>query len=183
MQASKSKKRIKALETELFSTILKKIALICFDVMILEDAERIVSLIVEKTGKEITEVQELVERKKEKFSGLLTDSGAAFLVAKELNADLELENGIRNIDLEARVLQAFQARSFEKNEKKGIMQNLILGDESGSIRLTLWNQQVKEFERQKIEKGSLLVLNNCFVTEYNGRKQLNIGFNGITVFK
>lgn len=158
---------------------------------LLENAEQTMQLIREKTGKSILEIQELVQKKKEKYSGMLTDSGASFLVAKELGIELELEKkisekktvsqldvGMGNADLEVKVLQAFQAREFEKNGRKGKMLNLIVGDTSGEIRLSLWHNDARKFEEEKIEKGSKLLLNNCKVVEFQGKKQLSLDYNG-----
>ena len=157
----------------------------------LENAEQTIQLIQEKSGKSLEEIQELVQKKKEKYSGMLTESGAAFLVAKELGIELELEKkisekasiasleqGMNNIDLEVRVLQAFQAREFEKNGRKGKLINLIVGDSTGEIRLTLWHNDARRFEEEKIEKGSKLLLSNCNVLEFQGKKQLSLDYNG-----
>ncbi|MDO8647180.1 MAG: OB-fold nucleic acid binding domain-containing protein [Candidatus Diapherotrites archaeon] len=157
----------------------------------LSSSQNTISLISEKTGKPKQEIEELIKQKKEKFAGMLTDDGAAFMVAKELKVELALEKrisektsialleaGMSNVDLEARVVQAFQTKSFEKNSKKGKMLNLIIADENSEIRLTLWHDMAKKFEEQKIEKGARLALSNCRVAEFQGKKQLSLDYNG-----
>lgn len=158
--------------------------------MLLEKAEDLYKKIEEKSGKSLEEVRELVEKKRQKFSGLLTESGAAFLVAKEAGIDLgfeekteaasisSLESGMNNVDLQVKLVQAYQKKRFEKNGRKGTIQNLLVADDTGTVRLTLWNKTAEEFEEQKIQKDSLLFLKNCVVSEYNQRKQLQLSYNG-----
>ena len=55
----------------------------------MDSSETIIQRISTISGKPINEIDSLITAKKEKFSGLLTDSGAAFMVAKELNVSLD----------------------------------------------------------------------------------------------
>ena len=127
----------------------------------------------------------------EKYSGMLSREGAAFMVAKELKVELSLEKrisekkaieslqaGMSNVDLEVTIVQAFQAKSFEKNGRKGKMLSLVVSDATGEIRLTLWHEQAKLFEEQKIEKGAKIALHNCRVQEFQEKKQLSLDYNG-----
>jgi len=152
----------------------------------------LIEKIVSSTGKSESEVLELIEKKKEKFSGLLSDEGAAFIVAKELGLQVgapsfspdklkvsELETGMNNFELVVRVLNVFCPREFAKDNRKGKMCNLLVADDSGSIRLTLWHDFVKKLEELNIKRNSALRLRGCYVTEFNNFKQLNLGSNGI----
>lgn len=157
------------------------------------DFEKIVKRICAETKKTDSEVKELVEAKKEKFSGLLTDAGAAFIVAKELGLELDVKNsfserkqiseltdGMKNVDVLCRVKQVFVEREFEKDGKKGKLRNLIVEDASGETRLTVWSRQVDELNN--VQKGSLLLLKNAYTTSFREKVQLNIGFAGQIVF-
>ncbi|MFH1240656.1 MAG: OB-fold nucleic acid binding domain-containing protein [Candidatus Diapherotrites archaeon] len=156
-----------------------------------DNPNSIIEKIIEKTGKSMNEVEALINEKKEKFSGLLTDSGAAFMVAKELNVKVDatsasteftkiskLEDGIQNVDVLVKVLQVFSAREFEKSGKKGLLCNLVVADETGEIRLTLWNKEAERIQNEQIQKGDVLMLKNCYVSSYNDRKQLSLGYSG-----
>ncbi|MEW6295620.1 MAG: DUF2240 family protein [Candidatus Diapherotrites archaeon] len=153
--------------------------------------QSLVERIVSSTRKSENEVIELIEKKKEKFSGLLSDEGAAFIVAKELGLQVgvpsfspeklrvsELETGMSNFELVVRVLNVFCPREFTKDSRKGFMCNLLVADDSGSIRLTLWHDFVKKLEELNIKRNSALRLKGCYVTEFNNFKQLNLGSNG-----
>ncbi|HLC36810.1 MAG TPA: hypothetical protein VJK05_04365, partial [archaeon] len=63
----------------------------------LDDKEKLIELIKESTGKSEEEILKLIEEKKIKFSGLLTDSGAAFMIAKDLKVDLKLEDSLTEL--------------------------------------------------------------------------------------
>lgn len=141
--------------------------------------------IMEKTSKDSEYVNELINEKKKKFAGLLTDEGAALMVAKELGVDLqmqakisELEDGMKNANLLAKIIHVFAAKKFEKNGKKGTLLNIIIGDETGEIRLTLWNEQAELFEKQKIERNDSIGIKNGFVSTFNQKKQLSLGYSG-----
>lgn len=157
------------------------------------DFEEIVKRVCQETGKSREEVEQLVLEKKEKFSGLLTDTGAAFIVAKELGLELdaqrdfaerkkinELNDGLKNVDVLVRVKQIFSEKEFEKNGKKGRLCNLIVEDETGDCRLTVWSKQVEELGNLK--RGELLLLKNAYTSSFREKIQLNIGFAGQIVF-
>ncbi|MBI2530492.1 MAG: hypothetical protein HYW05_05105 [Candidatus Diapherotrites archaeon] len=142
------------------------------------------------SGKAPDELQRLIEQKRNKFSGLLTEEGAALLVAKELNVRLDsdafpermkisnLQDGMKGVGLLARVMQVYPPRNFEKSGKKGMLANLLVGDNSGEVRLTLWNEDAKKVDSLGIGRGSVLLLKNCSVTSYNGKLQLSLAYGG-----
>ena len=159
--------------------------------MALDSRKKIVQAIAAKTRLSESEIESLVESKKGKFSGMLTDAGAAFMVAKELDVDLGLEKqwnattpiaqlkgGMNQVDVRASVLQVFPPKEFEKNGRVGIVQNAVVGDETGSIRFTLWEQDVRAWKEQGIGKGATLLLRNASVSAFKEQLQLQLSYNG-----
>lgn len=150
-----------------------------------EQNNTLIKDISNKTNKSEEEIQNLVNEKVKKFSGLLTEQGAIFMVEKELglkkeneNIKLtitELEDGQKNIDVKGKIKMIFPTKEFERGEKKGKLCSFILEDESGEIRVTLWNDQVDKYE---LTAGSEVIINNGIVTSYNEKKQLSLGFSG-----
>jgi replication factor A1 len=51
--------------------------------------------------------------------------------------------------------------------------NVLIGDETGKIRMSLWNQQINA-----ISKGMMVRVQNGAVTRFRGDLQLRIGKNG-----
>jgi len=146
--------------------------------------------LAEKTGKNKEELMELLEKRKEKYKGLLTDQGALLFLAKEFNVEIDLTKasetlkvsdlraGLKNVDLIVSVKKIFSEKKFEKNQKKGRIINLIVADDTAEIRLSLWHKDTELIEKLHIERGNKLKLSNCIVTEYNGKIQLSLGYNG-----
>ncbi|MDP6671141.1 MAG: OB-fold nucleic acid binding domain-containing protein [archaeon] len=155
------------------------------------EVQQTMQKIVSSSGKSEEEVKKLVGAKKEKFAGLLTESGAALMVAKELGVELGLEEkrlerlqvsqlkgGMNNVEVLARAKHIFSPKNFEKNGKKGILCSLIVGDSTGEIRLTVWGKEVARLQEQAVEKGTVLLLKNCYVNSYKEIPQLNLSYNG-----
>jgi len=150
-----------------------------------KDINALILEISEKTNKSEEEIKQLINAKVEKFSGLLTEQGAAFMVQKELGLKQEameqmqigqLEDGMKGIEIKGNVEAIFPVKEFEKNGKKGKLKSFILSDGSGEVRVTLWNDQADKYE---LTRGSELVLSNILVSKYNEKKQVTLGFNGI----
>ena len=144
----------------------------------------IITEIAQKTGKSEEEVQALIKVKVDKFSGLLTEQGAAFMVQKELGMKQEaleqvqvgqLNEGMKGIEIKGIVESVFPAKEFEKNGKKGKLKSFILSDGTGEVRATLWNDQVDKYE---LTRGSEILLSNVISSKYNDKMQVTLGFNG-----
>jgi len=159
----------------------------CFGVFLA--GKSVLEQIAEKSGKQAGEVEGLVGEKKKRFSGILTDSGAAFMVARDLGIDLGLESvkrlcvsqlrdGMQNVDLFVRVMQVFSPKEFEKNGKSGKLCNLVVADSTGEIRLTVWHDDVGKLASKHVKRGSVLMLRNCYVKEFNEKPQLSLAYNG-----
>jgi len=158
-----------------------------------QNGGQMVERIVSESGKSRGEVEQLIKAKKSKLSGLLTDDGAAFMVARELGIELatqqemhrvsigQLQDGMQNIDLLVRVMHVFSPKSFERNGTKGTLCNMIIADDSGETRLTLWHNDVKKMQEAGVQKGSVLMLHNCYAKSFNNKPQLNLSYNGSMV--
>lgn len=149
----------------------------------------VIEQIAEKSQKQSDEIRRLVEEKKKCFSGILTDSGAAFMVAKDLGIDLgresvkrmhisQLKAGMQNVDLLVRAMQVFSPKPFEKNGRSGKLCNLVVADSTGEIRLTVWHDDVKKLAREHVQRGSVLLLRNCYVKSFNEKLQISLASNG-----
>jgi len=52
-----------------------------------------------------------------------------------------------------------------------MISNITISDETGSITLPLWNDQIG-----LVSKGDLIQIENASVRRYKGERQLNIGY-------
>jgi len=144
----------------------------------------LISQIAQQTGKTETEIKALIDAKVQKFSGLLTEQGATYMVQKELGLKQEtleqvtisdLKEGMKGIEIKGTIEAVFPVKEFDKNGKKGKLKSFILNDTTGGVRVTLWNEQVDEFP---ISRGNEVVLTSILVKMYNDTKQVTLGFNG-----
>jgi ssDNA-binding replication factor A large subunit len=124
------------------------------------DFGELLSKIMEKTGSSQDDIQRKIIEKQRELSNLVSKEGAAYIIAKELGLDvfpkttkkrLEIKNivpKIRDLKLSARIVRVFEPREFKgKTGKQGKVASIILGDESGNIRLSLWDDQTDVVEK------------------------------------
>ncbi len=93
---------------------------------------------------------------------------------KELNIK-DLRNGMRRVDVEAQVTEIGEPREVRSRYKDETytVADAVVADDSGSVKLTLWNEQIDQVnvnDRIKVENG--------YVTSFRGEIQLNVGRYG-----
>lgn len=82
--------------------------------------------------------------------------------------DLRARQG--NVDITATVVEKGDVREFEKFGKKGRVCNAKIRDSTGSMTLTLWNEQA-----DNVNSGDKVHITNGWVSEWQGEKQLSTG--------
>ena len=82
--------------------------------------------------------------------------------------DLEVRQG--NVDVVVEVIEKGEVREFEKFGKTGRVCNAKVKDESGEIKLSLWNEQIDQ-----VNVGDKVHVTNGYVSEFQGEKQLTTG--------
>ena len=85
--------------------------------------------------------------------------------------DLKPKQG--NVDIIVDVVDVSEPRQFEKFGKPGKVANAIAKDETGDIKLTLWNEDI-----EKVKAGDKVHLENGYVNEWQGEMQLTTGRMG-----
>ncbi len=149
--------------------------------------EKIIGKICEHSKLPEDKVRKMVEEKVIELSGLVSREGAAYIVARELGLSLlkeskrqlkirNLVSGLRSVDLVARVMDVSDVREFDKNGKSGRVANLILGDDSGTVRLSLWNEEVDFLEKEKTKEGDVVRVSGGYVkTDNRDSLELRLG--------
>lgn len=137
--------------------------------------EEMVSELEKKTKIPREELLEKIKKKKEELSGLVSEEGACHIVARDLGVDLlkikkkpmkikDLAEGMKRIDLKARIVQVTESRSFQRDDKTtGKVCNLILSDGTGEIRLPLWDKQAEMIEQGFLSEGDVVEVKNAVV--------------------
>ncbi len=82
----------------------------------------------------------------------------------------ELKIGQDGVDIEAVVRDIEEPRSFSKFGREIRVANATIDDGSGTVKLTLWNQDI-----DKVSVNDKIKVTNGFVNEFNGEKRLTSG--------
>ena len=82
----------------------------------------------------------------------------------------ELKVGQGSVEVEATVKSIEEPRTFNKFGREVKVTNALIEDDSGEIKLTLWNQDI-----DKVKEGSKVKITNGYVNEFQGEKQLTAG--------
>ena len=86
----------------------------------------------------------------------------------------DLKAGMKQVSLKARVLEIPKPKMVTNKWGTGAyISNALIADETGTIRMSLWNKQIK-----LVSKGDLIKIGNSKVVSFRGERQLRIGRSG-----
>lgn len=89
----------------------------------------------------------------------------------------KLEPGLGSVHVKGRVLDVEEERTFDRDDgSTGRVASLSLGDESGRIRLSAWDERVEELA--ELEPGDSVVVKYGYTRERYGRTELHVGKRG-----
>lgn len=91
----------------------------------------------------------------------------------------DLRNGMKRVDVEAKVVEKGNPREVTSRYKDETYKvaDAVVADETGSIKLTLWNEQIDQ-----VNVNNTIKVENGYVTSFKGEIQLNVGkFGKMTV--
>jgi replication factor A1 len=91
----------------------------------------------------------------------------------------DLRNGMKRVAVEAKVVEKGETREVRSRYKDETYQvaDAVIADETGSIKLTLWNEQIDQ-----VHVDNKVKIENGYVTSFKGEVQLNVGkFGKLTV--
>ena len=84
----------------------------------------------------------------------------------------DLNDGMKRVSVDAKVVEKGDPREVKskyKDETYRIV-DAVVADETGSIKLTLWNEQIDQ-----VNVGDNVKIENGYVTSFKGEIQLNVG--------
>ena len=151
--------------------------------MIKMSYEDVLERIQEKSKLSKAEIEEMVNKKLKQLSGLISREGAAHIVANQLgiklvektSGKLQIKNvltGMRDVEIVGKVLRVFPARYFMVDGRKGQVGSIVVGDETGTIRLVLWGEQAENI--QKIKENIVVKVKGGYVRERNKQKEIHL---------
>lgn len=151
------------------------------------EVEDLIEKVVEESELSEDDLKEKIDEKMDEFEGLVSEEGAVHLVAKEhgielaeeASEDLKIENivpDMRKVVVKGRVLNVSDMNTFERDddEEDGRVQNILLGDDTGTIRVTLWDDQTEIAEN--VDEGDVIEMAGCYTVEDDrGNAELRLG--------
>jgi replication factor A1 len=155
--------------------------------------ESYITKIVEDTGLNRKEIQDLVSQKKEELKGLISEEGALFIIAKELGVDVKAENKdlmgdldinisditkeMKNVTLVGRIKDILRVYEFNRKEgDKGYVGSFLLNDNTGDMRIVLWDEDVAIFQNADFAKGEIVkIINGYPKIGRDGLVEIHIG--------
>ncbi|MHA1270230.1 MAG: DUF2240 family protein [Candidatus Helarchaeota archaeon] len=156
--------------------------------------EATIKKLIEKTGLTRAELMKKINKKKEDLANLMTDVGAAYLIAKEYGIDIETHIPPRRpitqikdinpnktiVNVVGRINKIFNVRTFirKKDNKEGRVGSFIIEDKTGQIRIVLWDNQTEIIETHQIEEGQPIYIENGMLKSGLNGLEIHIGNRG-----
>ena len=145
--------------------------------------EQIISKIKDEANISETEIEENINQKMKQLSGLISKEGAAHIVANELgiklfdafSGKLSIKNiiaGLRNVETVGKVLQTYELREFTTNERQGKVASMVIGDETGTIRVVMWGSQAENI--RDITNGMIVKVVGGYVKDNSGNIEIHV---------
>ena len=131
------------------------------------------------------EIETKIQEKIIELQDLISKEGAAHIIANELGVNLfEIQNkdlkineiipGLNSVNTIGKVTNIFEIRSFSTSTRAGKVANIIIADETGSLRLTIWDENLIN-KIQNLKELDIVSIKNAYSKENNGFKELHLG--------
>lgn len=145
--------------------------------------EQIILKIKEQSKLTDEDIETRIRSKMDQLAGLISKEGAAHILANELGVKLfeegrlkikDIMAGMRSVETVGKITNVFDARDFERKDgSKGKVLSFVIADDTGSIRVVLWNDQVDKYKG--LESGVIVKIRDAYVKENNTNKELHLG--------
>ena len=136
-----------------------------------------------------SDIEEMIKQKKDKIgAGYLTDQGALFLIASDLEVALseplkvemdikDLYVGAKEVSLETRILNLAPPKQFtRKDGSPFLLRNMTVYDIDSTASVKLWDEKANLPGIEELKPGDLVKIIKAYVkSDLNGRPTINIG--------
>ncbi len=136
-----------------------------------------------------SDIEEMIKQKKDKIgAGYLTDQGALFLIASDLEVALseplkvemdikDLYVGAKEVSLETRILNLAPPKQFtRKDGSPFLLRNMTVYDIDSTASVKLWDEKANLPGIEELKPGDLVKIIKAYVkSDLNGMPTINIG--------
>jgi replication factor A1 len=133
-------------------------------------------------------VLEKLEVKRGKAGGLISDEALLRMIAAEFGCEIlrgdttvhvllvrDLIPGLNDISVVGRVVAVFSPRAFN-GSRKGQFASLLIADESGVLRVVLWNDKASLTESGGVKVGEMVRFRHGYTREdFGGNVEVHVG--------
>ncbi|MFW9809800.1 MAG: OB-fold nucleic acid binding domain-containing protein [Candidatus Thorarchaeota archaeon] len=156
--------------------------------------ETIERILKQRSDYERKDILKMIEEKRQELgSEVINDESAAMIVARELGVDLhqvspsarqkieDITESTRNVAITARVDQIGTVRTFSRKDGggEGKVASIRVSDETGGIRVVLWDELTKAVSENLISIDDVIQLRGAYVKKGLGDSlELNLGRMG-----
>lgn len=147
----------------------------------------IIEKIHQETGLSIEMISDQIKAKVHTLEGLVSEEGAAYIVASELGVQLlkaqtktrklsELESGDMGIDTAGKVTRIYPIRTFaRKDGSVGEVASIVISDPTGTARVIFWDKKTDTIKEGKIIEGDVIRVKDANVKQNNfGGKEIHL---------
>ena len=156
--------------------------------------ETIELILKHRSDYERKDILKMIEEKRDELGReVINDESAAMIVARELGVDLhqispkarqrieDITEATRSIALTAKVINLGTVRTFSRKEGggEGKVASIMVSDETGSIRVVLWDDLTNAVSEDIISIGDIIQVRGAYVKKGLGDAlELNLGRMG-----
>ncbi|MFH1682928.1 MAG: OB-fold nucleic acid binding domain-containing protein [Candidatus Woesearchaeota archaeon] len=139
--------------------------------------------IIKEKNLSADELESRIKTKINELSGLISEEGAAHIIANELGVEVveekrrlkvkEVYAGMRDLEIIGKIVSKSEIREFQKEDRKGKVANLVLGDDTGTLRVVCWGDQTDLVK--KVSEGDVLLIKSGYAKENNfNQKEIHL---------
>ena len=120
------------------------------------------------------QIFEKIKTKKAEAGNFLTDQTAARIVASELGVEIskkkfslkiqikDIMSGLNDVSLTGKVVSVYPVRTFKRKDwTEGKLGSLVVSDETGTVRVVLWNNKADLLEEGRIQKDQQIIVSHA----------------------
>ena len=138
----------------------------------------------DKTDLSNQKIKDLHEEKLDEYEGLVGKKAAILLIAQDhgvrltdemKDQEIDIENiveGVSDICFEKEIHMVFDKSTWDD----GQVRNLIVKDDTGTIKVALWDDYADKVSKQDAKESNVLKLSNAYskINEYKGERNLEV---------
>jgi replication factor A1 len=149
-----------------------------------------VKVILERAKVSRDELMSKIRQKQDELSGFITSEGAAIIVGRGLGVEFvkkepevreltidDITAGMSGVDIVGRVTRIYEPRNFQRVDgSQGKVGSLMIQDQTGQVRVVLWDDKVSLLDEGKLNKGAAIQIRGAYVRNGIDQKpEINVG--------